>query len=172
MTVEEALRGALKYETAIRDIYREAARGTREDEARSLYEILEKDEQSHIDFLNFSIDRWKREGKIDASGLTTALPPAARIEKALERAGSTLTDAKAGKDEGGERNALERAFKAEVETSAYYRTLASTLPDDARRVFERFVEIEDGHTSIVRAELDLNSRTGYWFDVREFDLED
>ena len=43
---------------------------------------------------------------------------------------------------------------------------------DVEEQYRVFVEIEDGHTSIVRAQLDLVSRTGYWFDVREFDLED
>lgn len=172
MNIEEAFTGALKYETKVRDIYREAAAGSREAEARALYEILGRDEQSHIDYLNHILERWKREGALDSRGPETALPSGERLDEAIQRASSSLERAKTGSDEGGESAALAKALAAEEETSAFYRSLVSTLPEEARGIFRRFVEIEDGHTSIVRAQLDLVSRTGYWFDVREFDLED
>lgn len=172
MTVEEAFAGALKYETKVRDIYEESAAGTRETEARALYEILGRDEQSHIDYLNHILDRWKKTGTLDTRGPGTSLPPRDRLEEAMKRASSSLSQARTGTDEGGERGALTRALAAEEETSAFYRSLVASLPEEARGIFRRFVEIEDGHTSIVRAQLDLVSRTGYWFDVREFDLED
>lgn len=172
MTIEEAFAGALTYETKVRDIYRDAAAGTRENEARGLYEILGRDEQSHIDYLNHILERWKREGKLDDRGPGTILPPRERLEEAMNRAGASLSQARSGADEGGEQAALSRALAAEEETTAFYRSLVSSLPEEARGIFRRFVEIEDGHTSIVRAQLDLVSRTGYWFDVREFDLED
>jgi len=172
MNVEEAFVGALKYETKVRDIYREAASGTRESEARALYEILGRDEQSHIEYLNHCLERWKRDGTLDSRGPGTALPARDRLDEALKRAASSLDKAKAGSDEGGERSALSRALAAEEETSAFYRSLVSSLPEEARGIFRRFLEIEEGHTSIVRAQLDLVSRTGYWFDLREFDLED
>ncbi len=172
MTVEEAFAGALKYETKVRDIYAESAAGTRETEARALYEVLGRDEQSHIDYLNHIRERWRKTGILDTRGPETVLPPRDRLEEAMKRASASLSPARTGLDEGGERAALTRALAAEEETSAFYRSLVAALPEESRAVFRRFVEIEDGHTSIVRAQLDLVSRTGYWFDVREFDLED
>jgi hypothetical protein len=38
-------------------------------------------------------------------------------------------------------------------------------------LFQRFVEIEQGHLAIVQAEIDSVSGLGFWFDMREFDLE-
>ncbi len=172
MNLEEAFAGALKYETKVRDIYRDAAAGTREPEARALYEVLGRDEQSHVDYLNHIRERWRKDGSLDSRGPETALPTRDRLEAAMSRAAASLSASSSGSDEGGERAALTRALAAEEETSAFYRSLVSTLPEEARGIFRRFVEIEDGHTSIVRAQLDLVSRTGYWFDVREFDLED
>ena len=148
MTIDEAFAGALTYETKVRD------------------------EQSHIDYLNHIRERWRKEGTLDFRGPETALPPRARLETAMSRAAASLSASSSGSDEGGEQAALTRALAAEEETSAFYRSLVSTLPEEARGIFRRFVEIEEGHTSIVRAQLDLVSRTGYWFDVREFDLED
>ncbi len=172
MNVEEAFLGALEYETKVRDLYREAASGTRESEARGLYEILGRDEQSHIEYLNHCLERWRRDGTIDTRGPGTVLPARDRLDEALRRAASPLDTAAAGVDEGGELAALTRALAAEEETSAFYRSLVSSLPEEARGIFRRFVEIEDGHTRIVRAQLDQVSRSGYWFDLREFDLED
>jgi hypothetical protein len=39
-------------------------------------------------------------------------------------------------------------------------------------MFARFLEIEAGHIAIVQAELDYISHTGYWFDFKEFDMEE
>ncbi|HSV56852.1 MAG TPA: ferritin family protein [Magnetospirillaceae bacterium] len=172
MDIEEAFRSSITYETRVRNLYLEAAAGTREAEARALYEILGRDEESHIDYLRQALERWMREGRIEPSGPATTLPLGDRLEAALLRASTPLAAAAAGADEGGERAALSKALTAEIETSAYYRFLADSLPPEAQGVFRRFAEIEDGHATIVRAQLDLVSRTGYWFDVREFDLED
>jgi hypothetical protein len=45
------------------------------------------------------------------------------------------------------------------------------LPPEGRPLFERFVEIENGHLAIVQAEMDVVSGLGYWFDMREFNIE-
>lgn len=38
-------------------------------------------------------------------------------------------------------------------------------------MFRHFLEIEDGHTAIVQAEIDALEGNGFWFDFAEFDLE-
>jgi hypothetical protein len=45
------------------------------------------------------------------------------------------------------------------------------LQADERRLFARFVEIEEGHEAIVQAEIDALTGLGYWFDFQEFRLE-
>ena len=65
---------------------------------------------------------------------------------------------------------LRKALQVETETSEFYRQMVSTLDADGRRLFERFVEIEEGHRTIVQAEIDCVSGTGFWFDTKEFDL--
>lgn len=172
MTIDEAFRGALKYETNVRDIYRDAAKGSRKPESRALYETLYREEQSHVDYLGRALSRWEHEGRIGAEGPETAFPSLDEIRNVLARVESQNRNPDAEADLGGETEALSRALAAEEKTSEYYRKMASELTSDARKVFERFVEIEEGHTSIVRAQLDLVTRTGYWFDVREFDQED
>jgi hypothetical protein len=45
------------------------------------------------------------------------------------------------------------------------------LPVEGQNLFSRFLEIEDGHGAIVQAEIDSVKRMGFWFDLKEFDLE-
>jgi hypothetical protein len=45
------------------------------------------------------------------------------------------------------------------------------LPPEGQSLFSRFLEIEDGHGAIVQAEIDNVKQMGFWFDLKEFDLE-
>jgi rubrerythrin len=168
MSIEETFATALEYETRIRDQYLEAARSALIPEAKAFYEILGRDEDSHVAYIKHKLDQWRGAGSIDASGLSSLLPPAADLSAAIAKAQAGFSAI----PEGGQLAALQNALRAEEETSAFYRSMVGTLPDGARQVFARLLEIEDGHSAIVRAELDLVSRTGHWFDVREFDMEE
>jgi hypothetical protein len=41
----------------------------------------------------------------------------------------------------------------------------------AKEMFQRFLEIEDGHVAMVQAEIDYLSDNGFWFDFTEFNME-
>ncbi|MBL8968568.1 MAG: hypothetical protein JNG85_16300 [Spirochaetaceae bacterium] len=174
MTIESALREAIGCEERIRDQYREAAAAATTPDAKRFFSLLERDEDSHVRYLGHKLVQWKDQGIVDAVGLGSALPDTKRLEAAAAKAGANLSDpgAAAGRMLGGEEEAMRRALKAEEETTAFYRTLVADLPKEARPLFSRFLDIEEGHARIVRAELDLAERTGHWFDARVFDLED
>ena len=72
---------------------------------------------------------------------------------------------------GNELESLNRALEVERETSSFYKQMVATLDADGKKLFERFVEIEEGHVAIVQAEMDLVSGSGFWFDTAEFSLE-
>ena len=42
---------------------------------------------------------------------------------------------------------------------------------DAKTFFQLMVDEEQRHVGYLRAQLDFVTGTGYWFDVREFNLE-
>jgi hypothetical protein len=48
--------------------------------------------------------------------------------------------------------------------------MVKELPQEARPLFSRFLEIEEGHLAIVQAQLDLALGTGFWFDSQEFTI--
>jgi rubrerythrin len=66
---------------------------------------------------------------------------------------------------------LSRALKMEIKTSEFYQKMVDVLPAEAQQMFARFLEIENNHIRTIEFELDYISKTGYWFDVKEFDME-
>ena len=70
-----------------------------------------------------------------------------------------------------ELNLLRRALAVEMESCEFYQKLVREMPPAERALFERFVEIEEGHRAIVQAEIDAISGNGFWFDIPEFRLE-
>ena len=46
-----------------------------------------------------------------------------------------------------------------------------SCPPKPGRCLKRFLEIENNHIRMVQFELDYVSKTGYWFDFKEFDME-
>jgi rubrerythrin len=168
MSIERAFNEALAYERRIRDQYLEAAKEAFIPEAKAFYEILARDEDSHVAYIEHKLGEWRNTGVMSKGGLASELPPAEALGAAIAKAKASFK----GIAEGGKPGALANALKAEEETSAFYRSMVGELPEGARQVFARLLEIEDGHTAIVRAELDLVSATGHWFDLREFDMEE
>ena len=49
--------------------------------------------------------------------------------------------------------------------------MVNELPAEGHLLFFPFVAIEEGHLALVQAEIDYVSKTRYWFDIKEFDME-
>ncbi|MBN2874122.1 MAG: hypothetical protein JXM71_03415 [Spirochaetales bacterium] len=168
MTLSEALTEALDYESRIQDLYLVAAADSTVPEAKAFFEFMAADEGRHVAFIDATL---KRVGSGDASppdaaSLDTSLPHdvGAAVARARQAMGAIQDDSQL--------STLERALRAEEETSAFYQRLVATLPASETLAFKRLQEIEDGHTAIVRAELDSVTNSGFWFDVRVFDMEE
>ena len=168
MTIEEAIRTAIEYENRVCDVYADAVRDAPNDTARRVFTTLADEEKGHVDFLEHCLSTWSEKGVLSASGLTTAVPSLESIRRGVERLREKMGGSPA---EGAEVEMLNRALEVEVETSAFYARMVGVLPPEGKELFERFVEIEEGHKAIVQAEIDSVSRLGFWFDFREFDLE-
>ena len=167
MTVEEAIKTAIEYEARIRDIYREAAAVVDDEAGKRIFDTLGQDEQHHIDYLEHKLEEFLKTGAIEPGTLESAIPDQKSINQEADKIKSL-----AAKDFLGiKQQMLSKALKAEVETSAFYQKMVNELPVDARPLFERFLEIENNHIKAVQFELDYLSKTGYWFDFKEFDME-
>ncbi len=170
MTVELAIRTAIEYETQVRDLYAAAKAEAREPAGARFLEVLADEEQRHVDYLDSRLAEWSRTGKVAVEAIATAVPSKERIAEGVK---SLKDHLKLSPDERDAALAiLKRALDVEVRTSAFYQEMVATLPEgEPRRMFARFLEIEDGHVAIVAAEIDSVNGLGFWFDVREFELE-
>tara|TARA_B100002003_G_scaffold248575_1_gene282700 strand:- start:788 stop:1348 length:561 start_codon:yes stop_codon:yes gene_type:complete len=167
MTLGEAIKVAIEYETTIRDLYKEAVTVVDDPLGKKALQMLEKDEQNHLDYLTDRLQRWQKTGKLVLEKLETMIPSSEIITREAEKLAKKMPK----EDRGDEKQLLSKALKVEIETSRFYQKMVGEMPGEGRQMFARFLEIEAGHIATVRAELDYLSHTGYWFDFQEFDLE-
>jgi rubrerythrin len=167
VNLEQAIVTAIKFETRVHAIYAEAAANAEHGVARRVFTTLCEEEMGHIRYLRERLEEWRAGGAIKVHELGTQLGSRAAIEAGAARLRATLAG---GRSRGGgvELENLHKALAAERETSAFYKQMVATLDADGRRLFERFVEIEEGHVAVVQAELDLVSGSGAWFDTADF----
>lgn len=168
MTLEEAIKTALDYETRIRDIYKEAAEKISDPRGKKILQLLGDDEQHHVEHLLDRLELWEKTGKLSDKKLESTIPSIETIQKGVEKIKTHMSQ----ENRRGEIEILSKALKAEVETSNFYERMVNELSDEGQRMFARFLEIEENHIAAVQAELDYLTKTGYWFDFKEFDMED
>jgi rubrerythrin len=169
MTIEEAIKTALEFEKKVHALYEAEAKDARDPTAKRVFQTLAKEEQGHVAYLASRLAEWQKDGRLSPEALRTVLPSAARIRAGVGRIGVQVAGKGASHD--AELSSLYRALASEDETSAFYRQMVRELPAEGQSLFSRFLEIEDGHAAIVQAEIDNVKQMGFWFDLREFDLE-
>ncbi len=169
MTVEEAIRTGIAFENKVHATYLAAAKRAKDPIAQRVFATLAEEELGHIRYLESRLGEWQKDGRLSAEKLTTVLPAADRIRRGLRRMRTQV-----GRRQGShaaELDSLRQALAAEDETSSFYRQMVAELPAEGQALFARFLEIEDGHAAVVQAEIDSVNQMGFWFDLKEFDLE-
>jgi rubrerythrin len=167
MTIEEAIATAIQYEKKVVQVYEEAARTSQDDIGKKIFAAFVKEEEEHVVYLVDRLNEWKATGRVTPASLRTVIPSRERIDAGIEK----LKGRVARKAPEAETRLLKRALDIEIETSAFYGRVVQELPAEHRPLFERFVEIEHGHQSIVQAEMNAVAGNGYWFDVPEITME-
>lgn len=167
MTIEEAIKTAIELEAEVRDIYRGATKRTADPVGKRIYGVLADEEQNHLSYLRGKLKEWKEAGTITVERLDTSIPS----EEVIRAGIGTLEANRTDTEKGGELQMLSKAFEVEVKTTEFYRRMVRELHQEGQELFAPFVAIEEGHLALVRAEIDFLSKTGYWFDFKEFDME-
>ncbi len=167
MTLEEAINTAIEFEAQVSGVYRHATENTSDPIGKRIFGVLSEEERRHLAYLKDRLDELQRTGRISAEKLDTAIPPRETIREGI----SKLEARMAQKDRGGELQMLGKALEVENDTTNFYRKMVRELSAEGQALFARFVEIEEGHLAIVQAEIDYLSKSGYWFDIKEFDME-
>lgn len=158
---------ALQYEEKIRDLYLSADGIIDDERGKAIFRALAKDEQSHVDFLLYSLDQLKQQGTIDVARLSTVIPARAGIEANIEKLKAKIPERMLGDI----KTVLGSALQLEKETSAFYRDARDRSEGEIRIILDKFFEIEERHVDVVQIELDHASQNGIWFNFMEVDLE-
>jgi rubrerythrin len=172
MELDQAIRTAIEYEAGVHRTYQEAMQRATDPKSRRFFEVLRDEEMGHLKYLRERLEEWTRDGRVQVARLETVVPSREAIDLGLQDIRARLAPGEVA--EGNymtELDLLRQAREVENETSAFYREMVNTLDGDGRRLFERFVEIEEGHQAIVQAEIDSVSGMGVWFDTMELSLE-
>lgn len=167
MRLEQAIKTAMDVEVKIRDLYRQAHDDCKDSAGKRFFAMLRDDEQYHHDYLNDRLTEVKQGGEMIYKVLDTNVPTSDEIASCLNDAEQKM----AVEDRGVIQQMLSNALQVEVRTSEFYRKMVSESDGVSQKMFARFLEIEDGHIAAVQAELDYVMNTGYWFDIKEFDME-
>lgn len=170
ITLEEAIKMAIEYETKVRDVYKEAQQQLEDAKGKQVMGALFSEEQGHLDYLNSRLSEWEKTGSLNIEELETAIPSHEVISEKTQILKDKVSISEDDRRHDMEITMLRKALALEEETSNFYKKMVSELSDEGQKLFARFVEIEEGHLAIVQAELDYISGPGYWFDFREFDL--
>jgi rubrerythrin len=170
MNVEQAITTALEYEARVHKTYSDALRASKTPVARRIFKTLCDEEAEHVRFLKDRLDDWRTRGVVTTPMLDSVLVPKDVIEKGVETLRENL-ESNGAKGRDTELEHLRKALAVERETSAFYERMVGELDGDGKRLFERFVEIEQGHLALVQAEINCVTGSGFWFDTAEFSLE-
>jgi rubrerythrin len=172
MELDEAIRTAIEYEAGVHRTYQEAMQRATDEKGKRFFEVLRDEEMGHLKYLRERLEEWSRTGKIQVAKLDTAIPSREVIDISLQELRRELVPGATGKGSHmAELDLLRKALAVETETSNFYKEMVHTLDGDGRKLFERFVQVEEGHQAIVQAEIDSVSGMGVWFDTTEISLE-
>jgi rubrerythrin len=169
-SIEEAITTAMEMESRVRDVYLDAEKLADRVVGKHVLSVLAKEEQDHLDYLKHKLEEWQKDGTITGEELESVIPPKRIIDREVEKLGGKVKSHERDLHHSTELRMLQNAQEVEQETSDFYKRMVEELPEEVRPLFQRFVEIEEGHLAIVQAEIDYISGPGFWFDFREFDL--
>jgi len=158
---------ALEYEKKIRDLYISAISIIDDERGKAIFKTLADEEQSHIDFLEHSIETLKNDGNIAYEQLRTSVPDTDIIQKNIASMKIKIPEHMLG----DLKRVLSSALKLEIETTEYYQKAFDSTEGDIKEVMGKFVDIEQRHTDVVRFELDYASHNGFWLGFPEISME-
>jgi rubrerythrin len=166
VNLQEAIAVALEFEKKARDHYLRGARDIADPRGRRVFATLAKEEQRHVDYLDRGLAQWKKTGRVPNAPLKSLLPSGVKWIEEEEKKLATRVDKRVATKT--ELDALGTALRYERESGAFYRKLVAELPKADRPLFDKFLDVEDGHLALVQAQLDAVQGKGFWFDISAF----
>lgn len=167
MNLKEAIESALELEKKIANYYFQSSEKISDRAGKHFYHFLATEEEGHVSYLSKLLKNFDSEKRVENEELPTLLT---RESWVLESEESLKATQERYPDEG-QMQTLIKALELEEEATRLYQQFVRELGEEGEKLFKRFLEIEEAHTSLVRAELDYYNKSGYFYDFPEFSLE-
>ena len=165
----QAIETAIQIEQDGLAFYTEAARQTDDPNGEKMFLSLARDEQAHLKLFEDARESLLAEGKWLSPEQVEAISP-----RRFERPPifPTVEEIKTVDLPERQLAALQRGIQAEQDAITFYSEQLEESDDpDARAMYAYLVEQEEGHRTILQGEYDYLTHTGFWFGIREFDIE-
>lgn len=165
----QVLSNALEMEIEGRSFFRRASEVVRNQQAKDTFTSLVKQEQRHVDILGEELNRLEK--GLSWASLQEMKQEAQTYPKISVFQDKDVKHMKLDPD-AGELDVLKVGMEIEKKSIDYYRNASfQTTDPKAREVFNWLVGEEAGHLTILSAEYDYRTRSGYYYDNSEFSLE-
>ena len=167
--VWQAIETAIQIEKDGLAFYTEAARQAGDPNGTKMFQSLARDEAAHLRLFETVHESLLKEGHWLSPEQVAAISPKRLDRPPIFPTGDAI---KATETPERELSALRRGIQAENDSIAFYsQEMDKTEDPDARAMYAYLIEQEEGHRTILQGEYDYLTRTGFWFDIQEFDLE-
>lgn len=163
------LRSAISMEIEGKEFFEEAAGRVKHQRAKDTFISLVKQEQRHIDILRAELSRLS-DGKGWASLAEMKVNASAYAQRSVFK-DKDIRRIRLGPD-AGELEVLKVGIEVEKKSIEYYRDAANQTTDqNAKEIFTWLVGEEAGHLTILSAEYENRTGSGFYYDNMEFSLE-
>jgi rubrerythrin len=161
----EAMKTAIEMEKSGHRFFLDAASKVRNEAGRKVFSRLAAEEINHLHIF---------------SEIFSALTAGTSWQKAVAQIEPSkrvpyFDDAKKqfkAEDLSVDLDYLRKALDLERKAISFFeKAIAEAETPDAREVFRRILQEEQGHYDLIQAEIDNVNGSGYWFDVQEFNMD-
>lgn len=165
----KAIETAIQIEKDGLAFYTEAAKQISDPNGKKMFQSLARDEAAHLRLFETVRESLPKEGHWPSPEQVAAISQGTFDHPPIFPRGE---ETKAAEVPERELTALRRGIQAEEDSIAFYSQQRDKTDDpDGKAMYAYLIEQEEGHRTILQGEYDYLTRTGFWFDVQEFDLE-
>ena len=159
----EAIKMAIQMETDGLKYYEEAASKTDNELAKKTFKRIAQDEVAHLKTFQHMFDTLT--GTEAWRELAKFAPKVGKIpmfEGEIEKKGDVNPS---------DVDALRIAIENERKGIEHYKNAAAATADEmAKEIFSKIREEEEYHYDLLQAQLDYLTKSGFWFDIGEFQM--
>lgn len=160
----EVLRTAMQIERDGYAFYRAAAAATRQSSGVKMFLSLARDEMEHLAKLEMAYCSLTKGEQWPSLRHSTHCK-----REVFPASQQVVCDVK---PDSGEVTALQRGIQAERDSIAFYQSAMEEATDaEPAEMYRYLLGEEKAHLSILQAEYDHLTQTGFWFNEQEFSLE-